>query len=66
MVSTPPFARDSRPISAGCAVWVRELPAARSYAHREYYQRALDSMKRTAQEFVEPQHYNCAGYMVVP
>lgn len=28
------------------------------YAPREYYQRALDSMKRTAQEFVEPQHYN--------
>lgn len=29
------------------------------YAPREYYQRALDSMKRTAQQFVEqPQHYN--------
>jgi hypothetical protein len=28
------------------------------YTPREYYQRALDSMKRTAQEFVEPQHYN--------
>jgi radical SAM superfamily enzyme YgiQ (UPF0313 family) len=27
------------------------------YAPREYYQRALDSMKLTAQEFVEPQHY---------
>jgi hypothetical protein len=28
------------------------------YSPREYYQRALESMKRTAQEFVEPQHYN--------
>jgi radical SAM superfamily enzyme YgiQ (UPF0313 family) len=28
------------------------------YSPREYYQRALDSMKRTAQQFVEPQHYN--------
>ena len=28
------------------------------YSPREYYQRALDSMKRTAQHFVEPQHYN--------
>jgi hypothetical protein len=28
------------------------------YAPREYYQRALDSMKRTAQEFVEPQQYS--------
>ena len=28
------------------------------YAPREYYQRALDSMRRTAQHFVEPQHYN--------
>jgi radical SAM superfamily enzyme YgiQ (UPF0313 family) len=28
------------------------------YAPREYYQRALDSMRRTTQEFVEPQHYN--------
>jgi radical SAM superfamily enzyme YgiQ (UPF0313 family) len=28
------------------------------YAPREYYQRALDSMKRTAQEFVAPQHYS--------
>ena len=28
------------------------------YAPREYYQRALDSMRRTAQEFAEPQHYN--------
>jgi radical SAM superfamily enzyme YgiQ (UPF0313 family) len=28
------------------------------YSPREYYQRALDSMKRTAQEFVEPQHYS--------
>jgi radical SAM superfamily enzyme YgiQ (UPF0313 family) len=28
------------------------------YAPREYYQRALDSMKRTAQQFVEPQRYN--------
>jgi radical SAM superfamily enzyme YgiQ (UPF0313 family) len=28
------------------------------YSPREYYQRALDSMKRTAQEFSEPQHYN--------
>jgi radical SAM superfamily enzyme YgiQ (UPF0313 family) len=28
------------------------------YAPREYYQRALDSMKRTAQELVEPQQYN--------
>jgi radical SAM superfamily enzyme YgiQ (UPF0313 family) len=28
------------------------------YSPREYYQRALESMKRTAQEFVEPQHYH--------
>jgi hypothetical protein len=28
------------------------------YSPREYYQRALDSMKRTAQQFSEPQHYN--------
>ena len=28
------------------------------YAPGEYYQRALDSMKRTAQQFVEPQRYN--------
>src|SRR5213594_2877792 len=28
------------------------------YSPREYYQRVLDSMRRTAQEFVEPQHYN--------
>jgi len=28
------------------------------YSPREYYERALDSMKRTRQEFVEPQHYN--------
>src|SRR3989442_9699446 len=28
------------------------------YSPREYYQRALDSMRRTAQEFTEPQHYN--------
>jgi radical SAM superfamily enzyme YgiQ (UPF0313 family) len=28
------------------------------YSPSEYYQRALESMKRTAQEFVEPQHYN--------
>jgi len=28
------------------------------YSPREYYQRALDSMKRTAQQFVEPQRYN--------
>jgi radical SAM superfamily enzyme YgiQ (UPF0313 family) len=28
------------------------------YAPREYYQRALDSMKRTDQESIEPQHYN--------
>src|SRR5690349_4997591 len=28
------------------------------YAPREYYQRALESMKRTAQQFVEPQRYN--------
>jgi radical SAM superfamily enzyme YgiQ (UPF0313 family) len=27
------------------------------YAPHEYYQRALESMRRTAQEFVEPQHY---------
>ena len=27
------------------------------YSPREYYQRALDSMRRTAQEFSEPQHY---------
>lgn len=31
------------------------------YAPREYYQRALDSMKRTAQEFVEPQRYSVVG-----
>lgn len=28
------------------------------YSPREYYQRVLDSMRRTAQEFAEPQHYN--------
>ena len=28
------------------------------YSPREYYQRALDSMRRTAQELSEPQHYN--------
>lgn len=28
------------------------------YAPREYYQRALDSMKRTRQQFVEPQQYS--------
>src|SRR6267142_1471504 len=28
------------------------------YSPREYYQRALDSMKRTQQVEVEPQHYN--------
>jgi radical SAM superfamily enzyme YgiQ (UPF0313 family) len=28
------------------------------YSPREYYQRALDSMRRTAQEFTEPQHYS--------
>jgi radical SAM superfamily enzyme YgiQ (UPF0313 family) len=28
------------------------------YSPREYYQRALESMKRTDQEVVEPQHYN--------
>src|SRR5204863_5150512 len=28
------------------------------YSPREYYQRALDSMRRTAQEFHEPNHYN--------
>ena len=28
------------------------------YSPREFYQRALESMKRTAQEFVEPQHYH--------
>jgi len=28
------------------------------YSPREYYQRALDSMRRTAQEFAEPQHYD--------
>jgi radical SAM superfamily enzyme YgiQ (UPF0313 family) len=28
------------------------------YAPREYYQRALESMKRTAQQFVEPQRYS--------
>jgi radical SAM superfamily enzyme YgiQ (UPF0313 family) len=28
------------------------------YSPHEYYQRALDSMRRTAQEFSEPQHYN--------
>lgn len=27
------------------------------YSPREYYQRALDSMKRTAQQLSEPQHY---------
>lgn len=27
------------------------------YSPREYYQRALDSMKRTAQQLAEPQHY---------
>src|SRR5436190_23411487 len=28
------------------------------YSPREYYQRALDSMRRTAQQFHEPNHYN--------
>src|SRR4026209_1918266 len=28
------------------------------YSPREYYQRALDSMKRTARDFVEPQRYS--------
>src|SRR5260370_42131482 len=28
------------------------------YSPDEYYQRALDSMKRTAQQFSEPQHYD--------
>src|SRR5437763_2063431 len=28
------------------------------YSPREYYARALDSMRRTAQESTEPQHYN--------
>jgi len=28
------------------------------YSPREYYQRALDSMRRTAQQFSEPQHYS--------
>jgi radical SAM superfamily enzyme YgiQ (UPF0313 family) len=28
------------------------------YSPREYYERALDSMRRTAQEISEPQHYN--------
>src|SRR5258707_8073088 len=28
------------------------------YSPREYYQRALDSMRRTVQEFAEPQHYD--------
>ena len=28
------------------------------YSPREYYQRALDSMRRTAHRFSEPQHYN--------
>src|SRR5438128_1995841 len=28
------------------------------YSPREYYERALDSMRRTARQFSEPQHYN--------
>jgi radical SAM superfamily enzyme YgiQ (UPF0313 family) len=28
------------------------------YSSREYYQRSLDSLHRTAQQFSEPQHYN--------
>ena len=28
------------------------------YSPREYYERALVSMKRTAQQFTEPNHYN--------
>jgi hypothetical protein len=28
------------------------------YSPREYYQRALDSMRRTAQEFVAPERYS--------
>ncbi len=28
------------------------------YSPREYYERALDSMRRTTQEFTEPQHYD--------
>jgi Domain of unknown function (DUF4070) len=28
------------------------------YSPREYYERVLASMKRTAQQFSEPQHYN--------
>ncbi len=39
------------------------------YSPREYYERALQSMRRTAQEFSEPQHYNvmngCASLLRV-
>src|SRR5258708_14647912 len=39
------------------------------YSPREYYQRALDSMKRTAQQFSEPQHYDAinalASFMLI-
>jgi radical SAM superfamily enzyme YgiQ (UPF0313 family) len=31
------------------------------YSPREYYQRVLDSMKRTAQQFSSPQHYNLSS-----
>jgi hypothetical protein len=31
------------------------------YSPREYYQRVLDSMKRTAQQFSGPQHYNLSS-----
>ena len=34
------------------------------YSPREYYQRVLDSMKRTAQQFSEPQHYNLVSSLI--
>ncbi len=36
------------------------------YSPREYYQRVLDSMRRTAQQFSEPQHYGLVrGFMTL-
>src|SRR5258707_8956926 len=34
------------------------------YSPREYYQRALDSMRRTAQQFAEPQHYKLISSLI--
>jgi len=34
------------------------------YSPREYYNRALDSMRRTAQQLAEPQYYSLLGSLV--